>query len=275
MGAGVIRIVIVLSAVVTSLLTDPAAAQDLRFEFTIDGQISGTRPWDGTASSSSAIDGSPTGLSERIARGVGSSLGENGGLLGRIADGAIGTAVDVGIDEAQATMAPPDPYLCIIEVHGTLSGGIDNGATMANGQFSAACTPKNKIKPNRLQFSLDLPPNIARLPIFGVALIDNDLTDMNNNQVQASSDELIGFGLYIRADVRAKIVEENDPDALQLVQIYQRELPTIIDGLFGLQRTRVGSGHALELERLSAEGCRQSCRFGDASLTIKDTIGGW
>lgn len=281
------------SAVASCVIASGAWAQYLRFEFKIDAQISGSRPWDGTTASSSAVDGLTDGLTRGITDSVFGQGSFTGTLIGNAAEAAIGGAGDALLDEAQAGIAPPDPYLCIIEVSQSLPGTLRGAWTNNQGQyvlpqiflppgqsqappgrnFSATCTPNNEIKRDRLHFSLDLPPNLAAMQIFGVALIDNDLSN-DGSQLGAYRDELIGFGLYIDDGVRQQVINR-DPLTLQVIQIYETEVTSVVDELFGLTRGGRPGSNALEIEKLSAENCKISCRFGDADLKIKTSAGGY
>ena len=242
------------------------AAQELRFEFKIDPLISGSRPWDGTASSSSAADD----------LGIGSALFDNT-LIGRAAD----TFIDMQIDETQASIAPPDPYICIIQLNGDLPDAlsVDGVQVVGRTNHTITCTPRDRIKPNRAFFNVQLPSNLARMDVFGVALVDSDAPQFGGSVVGTARDELIGFGVYITHEM-FELIQQGDLDTQQRVGDYERYIPDVVDMLFGLSRDNnsvVSSpdSHTLQLERLTARNCEISCRFGDAALTIKGSIGGW
>lgn len=251
------------SACAVWLLVGQAVAQDLRFEFTIDAQIAGSRPWDYSGVSSSAIDDLE----------VGSALiGDN--IFGSAADAILGTAVDTAVDQLQTGFAPPDPYLCVIAINGRLPNNLREFEEIyVERDFNASCTPQSEIKPNRTQFYLDLPPNIARHEIFGVVLVDSDaqqfFQDGGRFEDADDGDEVIGFGLYIN-DVLSASVRNREEHSIELVTHYEQRLPDVVQRMF-----RFNARSHLELEKISMSLCENSCSFGSATLTIKDTPGGW
>lgn len=242
-------------------ITGVVSAQELRFEFTIDAQINGARDWDYTGPSSSALDDLDVGSA---------LLGD--GLLGSAADVVLGTAIDETADGLQEEFAPPDPYLCIIAIRGSLPELLSREG-YDNRDFQASCTQRSDIRPNNIHFNLTLPPQLSRREIFGLALADSDarnfLTDGGRFVDADDGDELIGFGLFVNDQVRDQI-QQRDPEALRLVAAYETQLPAVMNQMF-----RFNAGPDLEMEKISVFRCGSGCRFGHATVVIKDTVGGW
>lgn len=261
-----------------------ASAEELRFEFTINPQISGSRPWDGTASGSSAVDGLFEGSGERVGDSIGGVLGS---VIGQGIEVAVGSALDVTIDETQASIAPPDPYMCLI----TDPRPTDLIAPMpvTASDLTMFCTPRDMIEHNRTFFNLVVPYNYVNNDMFGVVLIDSDFLDdqlgtgptpgVTDPDYAAIHNETIGFGLYLGRAARSAL-ERRDQLVMHRVDTFEAAVTQMVSSKFGLSRLSSfasvsASSHSLDLERLSVERCETSCRFGDATVSIRDTEGGY
>lgn len=230
-----------------------ASAQELHFEFNIDGQMSGNRPWDGTGISSAAID-NDGGPMDDIP------------FLGPILNGL----PQAGLDQFNDRIAPPDPYICVIASEYSLTT-----------EGSMFCSPMSSIKHDTTQVKFNLGASHAN-EVFGVVLLDSDIgsapsgmSGSSNTPMSGGSDDMIGFGIFAGKQTMAEIMSGN-----QTTLAYIRRFEDVVTGLvnekFGVSRAFIAKGRAqLELAKVSVERCASGCRFGDATLTIRDGVDGW
>ncbi len=140
---------LIVAALALVLAFGTAEARELRFEFQIDAQMAGSRPWDGTGVSSAAID-------------MAGDTGGDGapGLFGGLGTLA-GPVLQSGLDMMNQNIAPPDPYICVVtRVQRDLSASVN-------------CTMRANAKRDATQVTFNL-ESYADLEIFGVALLDSD-----------------------------------------------------------------------------------------------------
>lgn len=241
-----------------------APSKTLRFEFSIDAKINGSRPWDGTGISSASID-----------------LNKKEGILGMP---FVGTLAQVGVDEFNGRIAPPDPYICILYPESLIPGPTSYG-------FGARwiCGSRFGAKANSVDVAFDL-KNFAHSPILGIVLIDSDAANFTGGIGGVGSgakDDIIGLGIYAddslyseltAGDSRSTALVRDFNDAfVRQVDRYLMSIP-----MFGANVSRPPASGALEstsagleVAKLSTDRCASGCRFGNSTVVIRTTPGGW
>lgn len=233
----------------------PAEAQPstLTFEFTIDDQIAGSRPWDGTGVDPAAVD-----------------VDGGGGLLGNVL--SIGsTAAQAGLNQYNERIAAPDPMLCIILARPIL---LNNGKTTPAG--TPVCPRSQDLHDNTLSYIANLAQWIATEEFFGVVLLDRDMLNIDPTH------DLIGMGVFINERVRNEIVQNNNSSVRNAINTFERSLPGLVEQKFATSRSlglmpSIGgrTNAAVPVSKLSISRCKDSCRFGDSTLKITDSVDGW
>ena len=285
--------IIILTACLAGLpfVASSAAAQGtmLTFEFTIDSLIAGSRPWDGTGISSAAVD-SGSGSSRA---GGGSAIVDNISPRLPIIDGAMealtripAPILDIGkqaaLDQFNQRIAPPDPFLCIVK------SNRPGGAGLAR-EGELICTSRElaKIDSINVKFTFEKGRYGG---IFGVVLLDSDIGGLVNpvgttpdsadpllnsdggQGYVSQADDLIGYGIFIDEVTRVGLpTNASVRDYLKkFVGVVERKVTEIS----GTSRALL-YGSTVEAARISLGACKYSCRFGDSTLTIRETEDGW
>ncbi len=209
-------------------------AGELTLRFEIHPVINGSRPWDGTGMNSAQMDGGNGGLF-----GFGSSM------LGQM-----------GLDQFNQRIAPPDPYLCFLPAD----------------KADLECL--NKVGKDTLRYEYRIPSRTAMLrhSWFGIVLVDSD-----RGNVVGLGDDLIGFGVVLDEETLAK-VRSGDRAARVLAANAERKLTAAVTRRFGgtsRSLTRNGASSDLYSAKLSQSKCEYGCTMGDSTLTISTSVDGW
>ena len=235
------------------LMCSMTNAQELHFEFNVDSQMSGNRPWDGTGISAAAIDANGGPL-DKVP------------FLGPILNGL----PQAGLDQFNDRIAPPDPYICVIASKYSLT---------TEGEMF--CSPMSSIKHDTTQVKFNLGASHAN-EVFGVVLLDSDvgsapsaMTPSANTPMTGRSDDMIGYGVFAGEQTMAEIMS-GDQATLAYVRQFEELIATLVNDKFGISRALLATGRArLEPAKISVKRCASGCRFGDATLTIRDGVDGW
>lgn len=223
-------------------LSTMAAASELTLSFTVDDQMAGARPWDGTGVSSSALD---SGSGEQSGDG-----GFSGALKNMIPFADLGA--QAGLDQINNRMAPADPYLCLI-----VPPDVD---------FRCEQPGARRDQP---QFDARLGEPYASASSFGIVLLDSD-----QGNPFGGGDDLIGYGVFL--DERTlEAVRAGDAAARAEASAAVESVERLVSTRFNVSRSLTGQGSRVALSRVSISRCAPSCRFGDANLTITRGVDGW
>lgn len=223
-------------------LSTMATATELTFSFTVDDQMAGARPWDGTGVSSSALD---SGSGERSGGGV-----LPGALRNMIPFADLGA--QAGLDQINNRMAPADPYLCLV-----VPPDID---------FKCEQPGARRDQP---QFVVRLGEPYANASSFGIVVLDSD-----QGNPFGGGDDLIGYGVFLDEHT-LEAVRAGDPSARAEAAAAVESVERLVSARFNVSRSLTGQGSRVELSRVSTSRCSPSCRFGDATLTITRGVDGW
>ena len=211
---------------------NPAQAASLTVEFEISPMIEGSRPWDGTGINSAQIDSEGKGM-----LGIGKSL------LGQ-----------VGLDQLNQRMAPPDPVFCLI--------------LPTSDRLRCDLSAPGK---DTLRHRVQLPADLVNHKWFGMVLVDSD----DGNLFGGRSD-LIGFGVVL--DERTlDAVRAGNAASRRLAAKAERKVTELVAQRFGTNRSLLGElgGGKLNSAKMSASKCEYGCSMGEAVVTISVGTDGW
>lgn len=221
-------IAILLLCMTLGYQTGPSQAQELTFRFEINPVITGARPWDGTGLNSAQLDGDG---------GLGSSL------LGQI-----------GIDQFNQRMAPPDPYICLV----------------LTDQPELTCY-LDRVERDTLEFQIAIPATTVDREWFGVVVLDSD----RGNPI-GGGDDLIGYGVVLDEPTLSQLRSGNSQarataaNAIDVVTEAVRRTFGTNNSLLGL-----AGGGRVDAAKLAVSKCQYGCNMGEATVFITTSVDGW
>ena len=206
-----------------------AEAQELTLRFEIHPVITGARPWDGTGLNSAQMDSEGAGMS----------------WLGQ-----------VGLDQVNQRMAPPDPYICLV----------------LTDQPKLQCDRQGTEK-DTLKITKAIPAEIIDRPWFGVVLVDSDALNLIG---AFDGDDLIGYGVVLDEPTLAA-VRAGDAEARRTAARAEEVVTEAVRATFGLNRSLLGpaGGGRLDAAKLSVSKCEFGCAMGESTIFITPEVDGW